>query len=248
MELTNKQQIQEESYSFPYHYLNIQSEDHELLQVDYLSYLRIVKDLIKPFTGQTILDCGCGDGRFCYEFKNENVKLFGVDYSEAAISFARAFNPEVEFFSQGLETINFSTKADYVVLIETLEHIQPENIPEILNKISNILKDDGKLIITVPSTNLPLQSKHYQHFTIKSLENTLNGNFKIARVFGHSKIGTSLFIFKMLIRMSLVIFPFRKKLPIVHAFLKFVNTFYKKNVELCEVNNGQRIIAVCNKK
>jgi len=39
-----------------------------------------------------------------------------VDYSERAISFARAFNPKTEFFVQDLTALNMSYSFDQIVV------------------------------------------------------------------------------------------------------------------------------------
>lgn len=70
---------------------------HKLNNIPYLHRLEMVKQLLRPFSGQYVLDAGCGDGRLCYELRKENVQVMGVDMSERAISFAKAFNPDINF-------------------------------------------------------------------------------------------------------------------------------------------------------
>ena len=88
--------------------------------MEYVSRLRVVKDLLRPFVGQRVLDAGCGDGRFCFEIKDEDVDVTGIDYSERALAFAKAFSPEVEFSVQDLKDIKLEGQFDTIVLIETL--------------------------------------------------------------------------------------------------------------------------------
>lgn len=190
--MRRRQELQEEMYVFPYHYLDLGSEEHRLLwYIVYQSYLKLVKDLLRPFEGQTILDAGCGDGRFCYEMKNENVKMVGVDISEKAVAFARVFNPTVEFQVMDIADLNFPRRFDQVVLIETLEHIPPKRMGKVLESISTSLKKRGKLVITVPTKNLKLRegSSHYWHFTEGTLIKTLEKYFKVEEIYGHTRIG-----------------------------------------------------------
>jgi len=97
--LTNVQKVQEDLYEFPYHYIGQKIEIYKLIwQIEYFSIFNIIKNILKPFSNQKILDAGCGDGRFCYEFRDQNVDIIGVDYSQRAINFAKGFNPNVDFF------------------------------------------------------------------------------------------------------------------------------------------------------
>ena len=96
-DLTSKQLAQEQDYSFPYHYLDIVSDEDRLMSIEYLSYIKKVKSLLK--TGKKILDIGCGDGRFCYEVgQNDDINISGLDYSERAIRFSKAFSPNIDFY------------------------------------------------------------------------------------------------------------------------------------------------------
>src|SRR5438132_3885481 len=96
---------QEAQYSFPYHYSDLSEGAYKFANLSYLIRIATVKQMLSPYLGQLVLDAGCGDGRLCYELRNENIKVVGVDMSERAISFARAFNPEIEFFVQNLEDL-----------------------------------------------------------------------------------------------------------------------------------------------
>ena len=122
MKLSKQQSNQEQKYVFPYHYRDLSIEMFKkIYSLEYLEFIRVVKELLKPYKGQSVLDAGCGDGRFCYELKRENVRVAGVDYSEKAIAFARAFNPELEFYVSDLLSLDLPAKFDTVVLLETLD-------------------------------------------------------------------------------------------------------------------------------
>jgi ubiquinone/menaquinone biosynthesis C-methylase UbiE len=44
---------------------------------------------LKPFEGKTVLDVGCGSGRFCLEYAKNNAKhVVGVDFAQAMIEIA----------------------------------------------------------------------------------------------------------------------------------------------------------------
>lgn len=177
------QQRQEDQYSFPYHYVPRWGEHFTQIRTmrwgyEYASYMEYVLDLLaehhKP---KRLLDVGCGDGRFIYEARKRlpDTELSGVDYSHQAISFARAFNPDVSFFVEDITNPSLDIgRYDSIVLIETLEHIPPAEVPRFLGGLANLLEKKGTLIVTVPSSNVPVSPKHYQHFDQRALEDVLS--------------------------------------------------------------------------
>lgn len=246
--LTKTQKHQEEQYSFPYHYLDLASEHYKLFSgIEYLNLLDTVKDALHPFNNQLILDAGCGDGRLCFELKREKVTVVGVDYSQQAINFAKAFNPDVEFFIQDLEQLNLPYKFDQIVLMETLEHLIPDKIPNILKNLSNILKKNGRLIITVPTWNHPFEEKHYQHFTKESLDKTIQPYFKISMLSGFSKSTGKRFPFRLLRLVCYTIYPFGNKINLFKKFFNFLNTYYKKHLSIGKPEECYWLVAVCIK-
>lgn len=245
--LTAQQEHQEVDYNFPYHYLDLKIEEYKLRQIEYLNYLRLVKESLKPFKGQLVLDAGCGDGRFCYEVRNENLKMVGVDYSERAIRFAQAFNPNVEFHVKDLTQLKMDGKFDNAVLIETLEHIIPKKIPTLLKNLARVLKKDGRLTITVPSVNLPMEKKHYQHFTKESLAKTLQPYFEIVEIKGHMKKVPKRTMFMSLRRLAYILYPLRHRLGLVRGLFRYVERYYRNHLAVGKPEECYGLIAVCKK-
>jgi 2-polyprenyl-3-methyl-5-hydroxy-6-metoxy-1,4-benzoquinol methylase len=185
-ELTLQQSIQEAEYKFPYHYLDIESDRHRLIDfVPTMSRYRLVRSRLGNVAGKAILDAGCGDGRFCYEWRDSGAELVGVDFSARAIAFAKAFAPEATFFCQSIADLDMAGRFDGAVCIETLEHIPPAEIPGFVAHLAAALKPGAKLIATVPSTNRPCGGKHYQHFTAESLTSVLSPYLDVEQVDGY---------------------------------------------------------------
>jgi SAM-dependent methyltransferase len=249
---TEKQSVQEDAYSFPYHYLDLAVKEYRLIhRVLAASRIEIVRKMLRPFQGQLILDAGCGDGRFCYELKNENAKVIGVDISERALAFAKAFNPEVEFYNQDLRDLSLPYKFDSVVMMESLEHIIPDEIPAVLLNLSKVLRERGRLVVTVPSVAQPVEAKHYQHFSEESLKRTLDGYFKIIQCTGHIKEvhlnGYRIKLFWVLRRLSELFYSCLTNIRLGYRFYEYINKYFDAHVAIGKPDKCMTIIAVCEK-
>lgn len=180
--------IQEAQYEFPYHYIP-QLENGNFSQVrklrwgyEYLSYLRFILARLEKIEFDSLLDVGCGEGRFLSEvfkrFPNKN--LLGIDRSQRALEYARLLNPHVKFTRGDIAGPQLlAERFDVITLIETLEHIAPLEIPDFVRGLRSHLKDEGILIVSVPSRNLKLNRKHYQHFNLDSLRSALRPCFAV---------------------------------------------------------------------
>jgi len=95
----------------------------------------------------------------------------GVDLSEQAIRFAKAFDPEVEFLS--IDARELKETFDVVLAIEVLEHIPDAQINTLLKTLEKRTNKDGYIIISVPTTIVPVRKKHYRHYDLSLLQKQL---------------------------------------------------------------------------
>nr|WP_235788413.1 methyltransferase domain-containing protein [Salipaludibacillus sp. CUR1] len=107
--------------------------------------------------GQTILDAGCSQGLLTILLGREGKRATGVDISAESIAYAaKALEAEtastrenVEFIEADFLTMDFKSNLyDTVAITEVLEHFVSSEA--ILQKAYSLLKDNGRLIITVP--------------------------------------------------------------------------------------------------
>jgi len=182
--LDEEQKLQQNQYNFPYHYIPEVDDRGRFSQTRqwswgyrYLGGIQVVLDRLSDLNFNSLIDIGCGDGRFLHELKNTmvNVDLKGIDYSHQAIDFANAMNPDIEFECKNIINSETNKQYDIVTLIEVLEHIPPDRLSSFLDSCTDTVSDDGCLIITVPHKNKPVQKKHYQHFSRKDLTDLLSG-------------------------------------------------------------------------
>lgn len=130
---------------------------------------------------KSILDFGCGKGKFLSVAKKEGFNVMGIETEINRSNFAREIykiNVDSNFYSSGKIS---NGPFQIITLFHVLEHLQnPKDI--IANLVNDNLENDGLLILEVPNF-LSLQSKlakekwmhidvprHISHFTIKSLE------------------------------------------------------------------------------
>jgi 2-polyprenyl-3-methyl-5-hydroxy-6-metoxy-1,4-benzoquinol methylase len=184
------QRIQDEEYTFPYHYITRYEEGgftqhfNDSWGISYVSTIEFLLKKIASFSPASVVDIGCGDGRFTRELAchfNPG-RLYGIDYSKKAINLACAMNqdkPEIKFVAYDITQSWDQEGFDAVVLMEVLEHIPINSVPLFLKSVRGFLKDSGHLFITVPHVNKPVEEKHYQHFTLSSLEDAVRNDFSI---------------------------------------------------------------------
>lgn len=112
-----------------------------------LRRLRAVAEMITP--GTHVLDIGVGWGEIIPMIRERaGCSYVGLDFSEEIITRLAAKFPECQFKVGDLSQI--SDSFDAVLALEVCEHILPSRILNFLRSIKSVLKDDGKLIISVP--------------------------------------------------------------------------------------------------
>lgn len=246
--MKNQETIQEGQYSFPYHYLTISNNEDFTLSKSiqwglmHESYIRLIAKQVTEMQPKKVLDAGCGEGRVLYELEKKlNLTEFvGIDISERALHFARAFTKRSKFLVHDITEKPVIGNFDLCVSIEVIEHIRPEEIPNYIKNIAGSLEIGGRLILTTPTTNIPTSKKHYQHFTKEKLEEYLLPHFEITDV-QYQNIENN--ISKLFSR-----FLTNKYYTLNYAPLKnFIFKYYGNNFLIGDAKNGTRICLVAKK-
>lgn len=185
-----KFQSQEVLYDFPYHYIPhfTKNGTPSLFRklkwgFDYLCYQKHLHEKVVSMNPNSVLEVGCGDGYFIGNLPKTIPIRMGVDLSSKAIAFAKAFNPHCTFYD--IDASKLEDKFDLVAAIEVIEHIPEDELSGFFKTLYNRVNNSGKIIITVPTTVIPLNKKHYRHYTIELLENQIKQsgiNLKIYNV------------------------------------------------------------------
>lgn len=138
------------------------------------------------------LDIGCGIGTFLYLAKENGFSVYGTEISSVAINYAKSLY-KLNIHHGTLDTIKFENEFfDLITLWYVFEHLpSPKNT---LERIKEILKPGGIVVITVPNHNcwrmyirkllrsrvysslLDNQEIHLSFFTVPVLEFLLKEN------------------------------------------------------------------------
>ncbi|MGA7800339.1 MAG: class I SAM-dependent methyltransferase [Gammaproteobacteria bacterium] len=181
--------IQDDDYSFPYHYIPQFRPGFTQAYVwswgiYYISALEFILERARECAPTSILDVGTGDGRMARELTLAfpDTRVVGLDYSERAIQLARALNPGLEFLHHDITAQTLGEQFDLVTLVEVFEHIPPESAKDFAAALPVLLKDNGILLVTVPHRNIPVSVKHFQHFSAQSLIDYFKDQFDVEEV------------------------------------------------------------------
>jgi len=123
----------------------------ELLPLTWCEHNILEKNKIYDlFKKKGVLDIGCVTGFFTHKIARNANKVIGIDICENNINFAnsRNRNSKIKFLVMDANNMNFSNNSfDVVFCSEIIEHIR--NKKALLNRITQMLKSDGYLILAL---------------------------------------------------------------------------------------------------
>jgi len=249
-------ELQDKNYLFPYHHLvdfntNTYSDFCQLKNSPggyrYASYLIGIIKILEKEVFHSIVDIGCGDGFFIkkLEEKFPRKEILGIDSSKQAISLAKLLSPDnkSQFSDKDIIKDNIPNQYDIATLIEVLEHIPINKVYPFLKSISKLLKKDGKLILTVPSENLPIKNikRHFQHFNAEHLTKILSEYFEVIHLDHINKKGFLSIIIDNMFTNKLFILNNKKAINSLFQF--YMGHCYKAKKE-----DGLRLLVICRNK
>lgn len=118
---------------------------------------KIIKEL-NPRSGEKIIDLGCGTGYYLYLLSSLPIGLHlsGLDNDEKAMIEAKQLlrDKNIKFVVGDLHKMPFEDESfDKAVMSEVLEHVANDTL--VLKEVFRILKQNGVLVISVPSIKYP---------------------------------------------------------------------------------------------
>lgn len=108
-----------------------------------LAYLK--KFLARVPAGCEILSAGCGAGRFDGILLEAGHPVLGIDLSEGMLSRAREHFPQARYEKMALQEMDFHEEFDGIICLDAMEHIGPEDYPDVLRRFGRALKPGGLL-------------------------------------------------------------------------------------------------------
>jgi 2-polyprenyl-3-methyl-5-hydroxy-6-metoxy-1,4-benzoquinol methylase len=141
----------------------------------------VLSTILKKYSinKKIILDYGCGVG-INLDMLSKFGKVFYYDTSRLAINYVKKNYSNKNFFININKLYKYKKKFDLIVATDVIEHIKNDR-REII-KISNLLKKNGYVLITVPAFQCLYSSKdkslkHYRGYNKETLRNLLNKHF-----------------------------------------------------------------------
>jgi SAM-dependent methyltransferase len=141
--------------------MNKASKGYEYDRIADIKRMDFITNSLKsciPANGK-ILDVGCGNGVISRHLGQFGYQVHGIDVSEKTIETARSLNmfENVKFDVLSAEELVASgTKYDAIVCSEVLEHLHEPS--SLLRVLFLSLKDNGKLVVTVPNGRGPRET------------------------------------------------------------------------------------------
>ena len=133
-------------------------------EINFNDKFSIFEENLENNSSKSLLDIGCGTGRFLLYGKNRAWKVKGVEPSRQACECAKFNNLDVinDIFSKKL----FEEKSfDVIHLHHVLEHLETPS--EVIADSKEILKDDGILCVVVPNDFSPFQKTVWKELNYK---------------------------------------------------------------------------------
>ena len=155
------QQTVEEKLGIPGDYQYKAWKSKNLLHSNWhANKLHVIDQLyIKDNKTYQILDLGIGAGIFEMYFTNKVKSIVGIDHFKSAVEFFQGFIKDknitnVEVFHRPLEELaqlETHHKFDLVVILDVIEHLDPQLLSDTLQHIKGLLAKNGKVVVTTPN-------------------------------------------------------------------------------------------------
>ena len=199
------------------------------------------------YTDKKILNIGCGNGSFEFLVADKAKEIVGVDIKYEDILQAKKECKDfknVNFVETNILKNNMpKSSADIVAFFDAIEHIPKGTERKALEKIYNILKSNGQVVISTPLNNFtkyldPAWYFGHRHYTKEQIV-----EFLVDVGFEVEKIYTCGGFYEMI--SMLLFYPFKHILNMEIPFKKF---FDKKRLEEYQKSNGYVTLFVIGRK
>ncbi len=215
----------ENRYNEKYFRIIDRNYERRIDRLRFITLLHFVKNV------NSILDAGCGSGYYLPVLSKKCKTLYGVDNSLASIKksieVTKKYDLNAKIYRSDIsKRIPIKNKKiDIILCTETIEHIK--NVDGVLKEFNRILKNNGKVIISVPNFT-PFSFEylrevvserdptHVHRYTLKKWKNILNRYFLVEKgVTSTFLVSYFLFSLGMKIKDIVKIEDLIRKLPLI---------------------------------
>lgn len=117
------------------------------------------------------IDLGCGEGHLTRMISERGLDVVGVDISKDKIERARQFYPDLQFVLGDISRLGFADASfDTAVIAEVLEHVPEAQGQEMLDQAWRLLRERGRLIVSVPNQDCIPHPHHVREFDRRQLK------------------------------------------------------------------------------
>lgn len=150
------------------------------VMVEHLARYQLATGMV---AGKDVLDVACGTGYGTYALAASANSVLGADISAEAIEYAKAHyqHSRADFKQFDMLKMPLADKAfDIVVSFETIEHVADGSA--FLRECCRVLRDDGKLVISVPLGDADGNQYHLAHYQDNEVKELLSRHFNTVSV------------------------------------------------------------------
>lgn len=146
----------------------------------------LIERFVRPPAGAKVLEAGCGTGGNLALLARYG-KLDAFEYDPAARAKAAAKQvAEIDFGALPDQVARVDGSYDLIALLDVLEHIEEDKAS--LARLGGLLREDGKLVLTVPAvpslwSEHDVIHHHHRRYTRRSLEQCIAAaGLKVERI------------------------------------------------------------------
>ena len=148
--------------------------------------LKRALELADPRPGQRVLDIACGRGEMVLQSGLRGAYAVGIDYAQAAMSFARRSLESESGVRAGLVRMDATRLAfrpetfDLAMMLDFVEHVHQPELEQSFAEVARALKPGGRLIIHT-SPNRVFEDVVYRHY-VRNVHRLVLGAARLVRL------------------------------------------------------------------
>lgn len=139
-----------------------------------------------PSDTSTVLDVGCGTGRFSVRLHQHGAEVLGVDFSRASLKTLRSIENDIHTLNGDAESLPVASDwAETILCTEVLQHVPSEAARRaVLSEFYRVAAPDATLVVSVFNADLLTNPKtdgyfgaenriYYHRFTLSEIQKML---------------------------------------------------------------------------